>query len=419
MSVTSDNDALLGQVVGHFGGQAPQRLGIAVSGGSDSTALLKLCIDWARAGGPEIHAVTVDHQLRPEAADEAKQVGILCQVLNVPHDILNWTGWEGIGNVSDQARRARYALMVEWGHSKGVSEIAIGHTLDDQAETLLMRLARQAGLDGLAAMSARWHQDGIVFHRPVLQASRADLRRYLNDNGTPWIEDPSNQDDTYRRVRARDAVGMLEPVGITAEGLAAVASHLADARATLGHYAAQEARKIVSFHIGDVVIDQKGFADLLPDMSRRILQSALKWINGADYGARGQAVERALSAIARGENTTLQGCLISVTRECVRISREFSAVEHIICPVDNLWDGRWALCGAESEGLEIRALGSEGRILCPEWRDAGLPIGTIEASPAIWRGDVLVAAPLAGMTNFWSAKLCRDEIDYYSTLLSH
>ena len=129
----------------------PPALGVAVSGGSESTALLIHLHDWAGPRGVALHAVTIDHGLRPEAAAEAAGVAALCARLAVPHDTLPWR-WDGRGNLPDAARRGRQALISDWAAARGIADVALGHTADDQAETLLMRLGRGSGVDGLAAM---------------------------------------------------------------------------------------------------------------------------------------------------------------------------------------------------------------------------------------------------------------------------
>ena len=158
----------------------PARLGVAVSGGSDSLALLHLLHDRIRTG---LAAVTVDHRLRPESASEALHVARLCERLGVPHDVLQRTGWDGRGNLQDQARRSRTSLIADWARSCGIEAVALGHTADDQAETVLMRLARAAGVDGLSGMAPRHAQEGIEWHRPLLTCGREALREVLQ--GTP------------------------------------------------------------------------------------------------------------------------------------------------------------------------------------------------------------------------------------------
>lgn len=391
-------------------------LGIAVSGGSDSLALLHLMAEW---GGVPLRCVTVDHRLREASAAEAAQVAAICAALEIPHDTLAWNGWDGQGNLAAEARRARYALMADWAAGHGLAGVALGHTRDDVAETLLMRLARRAGVDGLAAMPARRTEGDITLHRPLLAASRADLRRYLSGRGTEWIDDPSNTDGRYRRTLARNALDALAPVGVTREALADVALHLAEARTTLGHYAAAEARALVEVQQGDLLIPAAPFTALHPDIARRILSAGLRWITGAGYGARGPDLDRLMAALIAGQGGTLAGCHVTTQAGTIRLAREFAAVRQVTSTPGALWDGRWCLTGPDMPGAEIRLLGPIGRIYCPDWRETGLPLHSVEASPAVWQGADLVAAPLASYPNGWTAQLSRKATDLQAMLLSH
>lgn len=408
----ADLRALISQ---HFA-TASGPLGVAVSGGSDSLALLYLLIDW---GGAPLRCVTVDHGLRAESAEEARTVARHCARLDIPHDTLNWTGWDGRGNLPAKARSARYAMMADWATVHQLRGVVLGHTEDDVAETFLMRLARRAGVDGLAAMQPRRREGGITLHRPLLQASRADLRKYLEARDTPWIDDPSNSDARYRRTQARRALEALAPVGVTADALADVAHHLAQASDTLGHYAAEEAQELATVQHGDLLLDGAGFRALRGDIARRILQTGLRWITGADYGARGPDLTRLLENLDAGQGGTLAGCRITQNSRQIRLTREYAAIDRIGVSPDVLWDNRWRLSGPPAAGAVLAPLGPRGRETCPDWRKSGLPAHSVEATVALWQGDVLLSAPLAGYPNGWSAEPRRTWNDFHAMLLSH
>ena len=141
-------------------------LGVAVSGGGDSVALLLMLATVAR--GRPLAAVTVDHGLRPESGDEAAAVEALCAARGIPHATLRWNGWDGAGNLQDRARQARRTLIGAWARANGIGAVALGHTLDDQAETFLMRLARGSGVDGLSGMAPATRAEGVLWLRPLL-----------------------------------------------------------------------------------------------------------------------------------------------------------------------------------------------------------------------------------------------------------
>ncbi|MEO3415552.1 tRNA lysidine(34) synthetase TilS [Roseovarius sp. CAU 1744] len=408
------------RIAGHFLPRAPEELGIAVSGGSDSMALMYLLHDWSSDGGPRLRAVTVDHGLRPESADEARMVAAYAERLGIPHDSLRWTGWDGRGNLPDQARRARYRLMADWAEARGISHVALGHTADDQAETFLMRLAREAGVDGLSAMSAARQHGRITFCRPALRTTRKELRDTLRARDVRWIDDPTNSDTAYERVRARKQLAELAPLGITASTLSTVAHHMGEVRKTLYWYVFLAARDMVAFQSGDILIARKEFRTLQNEVKRRLLQSILAWIGNAEYVPRGRAIDLLMESIRGGTGMTLQGCRVLVEPSQLRVVREYNAVAGLRLPVGEIWDGRWQLTGVvNGSGLEIGALGPDGLRQCPDWRSSGLPEASQHAAPAVWQGDKLIAAPTVSFGKGWQAELLRDEEDFFASLLSH
>ena len=416
---TQQKELLRDRIAGHFLPNPPTRLGVAVSGGSDSLALLYLLQDWSRNGGPTLHAVTVDHGLRAESADEARMVSEHAARLGVSHDCLLWQGWDGRGNLPDQARRARYNLMANWAEDRQVAYIVLGHTADDQAETFLMRLAREAGVDGLSAMSEWRRHGGVTFCRPALRITREELRDVLRSLDVTWVDDPTNEDLTYERVRARQVLEALGTLGISASSLTSVACNMSEVRKTLYWYVFLAAREMVSFQSGDILISRKEFRTLQREVSRRLMQSALKWISNAEYAPRGRATELLMESVRGGTGMTLQGCQVIVDQYHVRLTREHNAVANQRVRVGEIWDGRWQLTGVvTAEDLTIGALGHEGLRQCPDWRDAGLPEASQLAGPAVWHEDTLVAAPLAMLPNGWQLDLVRDEEDYFASLLS-
>ena len=396
-------------------GPVDHPLGLAVSGGGDSVALLLLALD----AGLQVRAVTVDHGLRPEAAAEAAWVSRLCAGLGVPHDILQWRGWDGSGNLQDQARRARLSLIADWARAAGLGAVALGHTQDDQAETVLMRLARRAGVDGLSAMTGRRRALGMIWLRPLLWVSRDDLRADLRARGQAWIEDPSNDMLRFDRVKARQALAHLAPLGMTPAVLAGVADQMRSARTALDHQTGVAARQIARIEGGDVVMDRTGFQEQPFEIRRRLLVGALGWVGSADYGPRAASVRALLAAIGAGRGGTLSGCRVTLRRTTLRVAREWQAVRGTAAAPGHLWDRRWLVTGPEFKGLEVRALGEAGLCAVGDWRRSGLPRATLLASPSVWRDEVLVAAPLVRNAPGWTARLADGADGFFLSLLSH
>lgn len=377
--------------------EPPGALGLAVSGGGDSMALMHLASLWTVRHGCALHVATVDHGLRPEAREECAMVARRCAGLGVPHDILPWA-WDGRGNLQDRARQARMDLLRLWAQARDISHIALGHTRDDQAETLLMRLKRGSGVDGLAAMAPARTAKGLTWLRPLLDLRRNALRDYLREIDWDWAEDASNADTTYDRVRIRQAIDAL---GLDVDRLADTAAHMAAARAVLDHAAAQAAQTLVVQDHGDLVFDRTGLAALPADTRERLVAAGLCWVGQSPYRPR----LTALRAAIKSTRATLHGCLMVQTRDSLRICREWNAVAELSAPAPGPWDGRWEIEGPSQTGLQTRPLGSDGAAQTDRanWL---VPHDSVLASPAIWQEGRLIAAPLAGLNPEFRAK-CR------------
>ncbi len=393
------------------------RWGVAVSGGSDSVALLTLLCDWAHPHGIAVAAATVDHGLRPESRTEADWVARLCAGMGVPHRTLTWRGWDGTGNLQAAARDARRALLTDWASAGNLSAVLTGHTRDDQAETVLLRLARGSGVDGLGAMAPTVTRAGLTWARPLLEVGRDDLQAWLRGRGQGWLSDPSNADERFDRVRARKLAGALADLGLTSERLAATAGHMRAASQLLRTVTADFARHHCRVDRGDVVIDRRDYLSADPELVARILSAALCWVSGQAYRPRFSALEGLMRDIAEGRGGTLHGCLARPRGGDIRVTREHAAVRDCAGPVAQPWDGRWHLSGPDP-AAEIRALGDAvGQV--PGWQDCGLPRESLLSSPSVWKGSVLLAAPLAGMSAGWTAILADGRDDFTSAIIVH
>ena len=298
----------------------PGRIGVALSGGSDSTALMHLAA--AQAPG-RVEAATVDHRLRRESAEEARMAGRAAAALDIPHEILPWAEAPGHGNLQAAAREARLALLSEWAARRGLAAVLLGHTLDDQAETVLMRLGRGAGIDGLSGMAEARESHGLLWLRPLLGLRRAALRDWLAAQGVTWADDPSNDDPRFDRVRARQALAALAPLGVTAEGLAATADRLRTQRRVLETAMESLAAGARRWTADGAEIDRAALAAAETDTAHRLLADTLMRLSGAPYPPRGAALARLAAAIRDGTpGTTLSGCLIRADGPAARISRE-------------------------------------------------------------------------------------------------
>jgi tRNA(Ile)-lysidine synthase len=201
---------------------------LAVSGGPDSIAMLHLAASWHRCGdAPPLCVATVDHGLREEARREARFVGEVAEELGLPHSILDWVGTKPSTRLMERARDARYDLLIAHALKLGATHVATAHTLDDQAETILFRLARGSGPAGLIGMRKTMRRGRITHVRPLLGVRKACLVATCCANGWRYVEDPTNRDPRFARTRWRGLAAQLEAEGLTPERLERLAERLA------------------------------------------------------------------------------------------------------------------------------------------------------------------------------------------------
>lgn len=274
-------------------------MGLAVSGGPDSLALLLLA---ARARPGAVRAATVDHGLRAESADEAALVAACCAELGVPHEILQ-VGVAPGASLQGQARAARYSALGEWAGRNGLTAVATAHHADDQAETLLMRLARGSGVGGLAGIrEERALAKGVRLIRPLLGWRKANLVALVTAAGWKAVDDPSNDDPRHDRTQVRRL--LAEIPWLEAERLARSAAALADAAEALDAMAAAERRQAVREEEGVLIYRSSA----LREIRRRVAGMLIdELVSGAKV--RGPELDRLLAALDDGCSATLAGVL--------------------------------------------------------------------------------------------------------------
>ena len=273
------------------------KLGIAVSGGPDSLALLLLA---AAARPGRIEAATVDHQLRPDARAEAEFVGGICEKLGVHHAILT-VKIEPAASLQAQARAARYKALADWAIERDLNAVATAHHVDDQAETLMMRLARGAGLGGLVGVRhSRPLERGVTLIRPLLDWRRAELGAIVAAAGITPVDDPANRDPRHDRSRFRFM--LAEADWADAERLAASARWLADADEALEWALVPLVDSRLQWTAGRLTIDPEG---LPREMQRRLLIAAFERMGA--HRPRGPELDRARKALRAGKPATLAG----------------------------------------------------------------------------------------------------------------
>ncbi|MDE1151760.1 MAG: tRNA lysidine(34) synthetase TilS [Micavibrio sp.] len=328
-------------------------IALAVSGGGDSMALAVLLQNWAVRHGGTLLALTVDHGLRAGSAAEAVATGGALAQLNIPHQILNWQGEKPVTHIQERARDARYRLLVKAAKAAGLQTLAVAHNLEDQLETFWMRLAHGSGLDGLAGMAAARHMDGVRVIRPLLGLPRETLRNVCSNAGITWVEDPSNTNDKFLRVRLRAFEEKLAEEGLTPQRLAATLQKLEDARQALT--AVTENALVAAAELLP-----EGYAALLlppwqeqpAEIQRRMLSRLLHSVWPQDYTVGHDALEQLRSGLLAGDfaGRTVAGCDVFKGRGGrVYVAREAAGIP-ARTPLENgaIWDGRFMVSGYQA-----------------------------------------------------------------------
>lgn len=285
---------------------APARLGVAVSGGPDSLALLLL----ASAAFPgKVAAATGDHRLRKESAIEALHVEDVCARIGCPHTILDVSVPDGPGGLQAEARAARYAALGSWAAAEGLSHLATAHHADDQAETVLMRLQRGSGVGGLGGIRPlRREENGLLIVRPLLGWTKAELVHLVSGAGIGFVEDPSNTDERFDRAAMRRFLRdnpQFEP-----HRLARTAASAREADEALA-WAAERLWPERCTHTGEgLSLDVQ---DLPREIRRRLLSLAIGRLREEMElpWTRTEDVEGLLSALEAGETATRAGLIAS------------------------------------------------------------------------------------------------------------
>jgi tRNA(Ile)-lysidine synthase len=332
---------------------AEPALVLAVSGGPDSTALLHLMARWRDKLRPPPHlvAVTVDHGLRPEAKHEAAAVKRLSETLGVEHVTMRWTGAKPSTGIQEAARHARYGLLRTAARRAQARCVVTAHTLDDQAETVLFRLVRGSGLAGLCGMARqvaidsvaidrlaigsreepgrqRSQGDPVMLVRPLLDVPKARLIVTLRQAGIAYAEDPSNVDPRFTRARLRGLMPALAEEGLTARGLARLASRVRRSEAAHDAIVAWMAERLgLGTDTRKVVVASADWQALPDEIALRLLGRAIAAIGteGPVELGKLEALHDALNAALAGGaarfRRTLAGAMVSLQKSCIIVDQ--------------------------------------------------------------------------------------------------
>jgi tRNA(Ile)-lysidine synthase len=401
-----------------FAALLPSDLGdvvaVAVSGGPDSMALALLTHAWATAHHKKILALIVEHGLRENSATETATVATWLAAHKIDYLILPWQHDAVTRAIQQTAREARYALLAKACKRHGIYDLLLGHHADDQMETLLLRVAKGSGIDGLAGMRATSMQHGLRLVRPLLTISKARLIATCTHHQQAFVSDPSNEAQKFARGRLRQTMAALASEGLDQARLLDLADRAASASDALEFYTqqlAQAARQIDAF--GCITLDLAPMLAAPTEIALRLLADSLKLVGDRGYGPKRAALLEAWQTLAPSADIdagcmlygrTLHGCEINRSKNNLTIWRELAAARDArpIEPGETvIWDQRFTVTLHEQNAppdLQVRALGLQDHkvldALAPTLRRA-MPRGRVRAAlPALWDGDRLYAATM-------------------------
>ena len=386
---------------------------VGYSGGGDSHALLLIAARWAHAAGRQLHAVIVDHGLRPESAGEVRRAASVAHALGVETRIHHETGANTpTSGIQDWARALRHHAFAAAARETGANAVLLGHTADDQAETVWMRLLAGGGDRALAAMSAddpfpgADTPDGFRVLRPLLGQRRAAIRDWLASQGENWVDDPSNADRAYTRVRIRQTLARLEKAGLSISALTGLSQACADLNTDIGAKAARLfARTVTLEPWGGAKIDRTAFAGSADRVQHRALEAAIAVVTGHSGPLRASGVEALMAGVAARRPASGAGAILHFRRDQAWLLRDPGAVlgrEGIapLAPVTveagstRQWDGRFAVTNTLKHAVEIGCLAQLGPALQAQLPDLSeIPAPARQTLPVIHEGGTLLAIP--------------------------
>lgn len=286
-------------------------IAVAVSGGPDSMALLNLANAWAQENNKKVIALTVDHRLRTESTHEANLVKEWVMALGVEHHTLTWDH-DGIDSkIQESARHARYEMMNNFCKENNILTLLTAHHLNDQLETFFMRLSKGSGLQGLCCMHEISEKDGIRIFRPLLDVTSIDLKAYIKYVNIPFVNDPSNNNDTYERIRWRKNLEALTQTDLPLDQFSKSLMRLQEADMFIEEKASDLFDDIVVWKENSAEIDYSSVLQIESVVLKRLLMKIFKRLNAKYYPPSAQALNECVQRIPSLKATSLAGCVVT------------------------------------------------------------------------------------------------------------
>ena len=345
-----------------------QSLIVACSGGADSMCLTLIAKKFATQNDIELCALIVDHGLRNESASEAKRVKSYLKNLGINSEILKWQHSGVDSNIHKKARDARYSLMAEYCKSKGVKTLLVAHNKEDQAETVMIRILRGTGVDGLGSIKLKSRLNGISIYRPMLDISRDDIEEYLAASSIDYVNDPSNENDKFKRVKVRRLLReMRDSFGVDVYSrLNLLADNANTSSNYLKHRAKTLEKKIITnTQFGVFYLDLNEFSKLHKELKLRLIKSILGKLSLKEYSPRLDSLKELLRRLSnKSANCMLNGVrVLFFMDKAIFFMEESSKNELLVKPGEVRYFAGVEIENTYDKPIVARSLGADG------WKD--------------------------------------------------
>lgn len=403
-----------------------QKIALAISGGSDSMAMLIATNKLLKK--TDFVAITVDHNLRDGSASETQKVKKWCKELAIEHVILKWDNPSKEGNLQANARNARYLLMSNYCNSNNIKYLFVAHNINDQAETVLMRMLRGSGVDGLSSISSKSFIYNINIVRPFLNIFNDELKQFLIENKQEWIEDPSNNNDDFQRVGIRQIIDKYHDKNTIINRLTETANHMRRASSYINHKIADDLKSCTIFHQqAYVILKKRNFIQLHPEAQIRILSKILTALSSYPKQIRFEKLYNIHQNIVDNKinkSQTIFNCVVQDNGDSYLMYKELSKIDEAEKALNTnqqiIWDNRIYILNKSNVNLTVKLLGVENYLKYLKENEKKLPLNLnkkiIYTLPAIFHLEKLVSVP---QIRYCVNKSLSQEISYkFSSKLS-
>lgn len=299
-----------------------------MSGGADSSVLALLGKEWADKKNAKLVALIVDHGLRSDSSTEATHVSDVFTKRGIHCQILKWQGKKPKSNVQEVARTERYRLLIDYCHKNKIKHLLVAHNKNDQAETVLLRILRGTGIDGLAAMKQVDARDGVQIIRPLLTLDRKQIERELKSRKVEWVNDPSNANEIFDRIKIRKLINSQSNPEQWVSRLDLLARNASRTREFIEQEVEKAGKRVCKYHkLNYLTIDFDKFKKLHIELQLRILKNALVKVSIVLTSIRLESLEELLTSLPTLKGKTLHGCEIIKKGPQIIIFRELASLK--------------------------------------------------------------------------------------------